>query len=388
MSDHIPHTSATLRVTIMGKLRSSALRGELISEAEFPRMLENLREFKSTIASDKVYGMLGMLDPAIEIEVDYSRSSEHLFTYLAIRYLQLGSVEMLYHCGEPHQPTSLHLPSWVPDWTRSRWTSPFFVRKLACSAAGDTESQLVIDAAASTIRVRGRLLDTVRVVDDKAEIPLTKFEPSDPVAYAPSTDPEATTREKLRRDQRKMRDAGENMVRLAWPTRDEFSWEKYENMWRTFICNRLVDDSVPDHDYGMAWEAWTDWIFQHTATEDEEDEDPYYQSIVPMDPDRMFVRDLYRQTIAYIDLPAFAGSHTRWCYNRRFFISESERYGWAVDGTRPGDRVAVIYGCQYPFLLRDAGDGTYTIIGDCYIHGLMDGEALGDEFKETELIIS
>ncbi len=124
-------------------------------------------------------------------------------------------MNLLYHCGESHQPTSLHLPSWVPGWTRPRWTSPFFIRDLACCAAGDTEPQLAINVEAGTICVRGRLIDKVGVVNDEAEIPVSKFEPDDATAYDLVTDQKSKTKEMLRRSQRKRRDAGENMVRLA-----------------------------------------------------------------------------------------------------------------------------------------------------------------------------
>jgi hypothetical protein len=391
LGEHIPHVSATKRAMVMDRLRNMVRSGSRVPEDEVPNILEQLRDFQSTIPSDKIYGMLGILDPAIPFEVDYAMDPEKLFTDLAIRYLQRGYLNLLYHCGEPHQPTALRLPSWVPDWTRPRWTSPFFVRDLACSSAGDTEAQFSIDAAAGTIRMKGRLVDEVGVVDNEAEIPVSKFEPDDRTAYDPGTDQKAKTKEILRISQRKRRDADENMVRLAWPTQEDFSWEKYENMWRTFICNRFADNEIPKIDYGIVWEAYMDWIYQHTATEDEKDESPYsyYRKILlgPLSLEDIFKRKMFID-FQELYLPAFAGAHKRWCYNRRFFISESERYGWAVDGTCAGDRVAILYGYKYPFLLRDAGDGTYKIIGDCYIHGLMDGEALGDEFEERELVIS
>jgi hypothetical protein len=78
------------------------------------------------------------------------------------------------------------------------------------------------------------------------------------------------------------------------------------------------------------------------------------------------------------------GAQSRWCYRRRFYRSGSGRYGWAVHGARNGDAVVLFYGCDYPFILRDEGNGTYRIIGDCYIHGLMDGTGLGEEYPDKE----
>jgi len=391
MGDHIPHTDAVKRATALEDIRQTVLRGEPIRESHFLRTLESLRGFKSSLASDKIYGILGILDPGVSIEVDYSKNAEQLFTELAVRFLKEGQMDMLYSCGEPHQPTSLCLPSWVPDWTRPRWTSPFIDRSLEYNVSGDAEPHLSIDAAAGVLRVRGRLLDTVRVVDDEAEIPVTRFDPVNHTAYDAGEDPKAKTKEKLRREQRKRRDAVENMVRLAWPTPEAFSWDKYEDLWRASVCNRLTDNERPDADYGMAWENWMRWLHWLTAAEDGKDEGPYYMGILPLTLEDRFRRSLalsFDAASVESSLTEFASAQSRWCYNRRFFISSSERYGWAVDGTQAADRVAVLYGCKFPFLLRDAGDGTYKIVGDCYIHGLMDGEALRDDFEERELLIS
>lgn len=43
--------------------------------------------------------------------------------------------------------------------------------------------------------------------------------------------------------------------------------------------------------------------------------------------------------------------------------------------TKIGDKVAIPAGCKAPFLLREEDRGRYYLVGDCYIHGIMDGEA-------------
>lgn len=68
----------------MDDVRRLVQRGKRISEKEVPSFLENLRDFKSTIPSDKIYGIIGILDPAISIEVGYSKSaSSYLQTSLS-----------------------------------------------------------------------------------------------------------------------------------------------------------------------------------------------------------------------------------------------------------------------------------------------------------------
>jgi hypothetical protein len=48
-----------------------------------------------------------------------------------------------------------------------------------------------------------------------------------------------------------------------------------------------------------------------------------------------------------------------------------------------GDNIVIIQGCQIPFILRrrDDGDGKgeyFRIVGCAYVHGIMDGETVGD----------
>ena len=54
--------------------------------------------------------------------------------------------------------------------------------------------------------------------------------------------------------------------------------------------------------------------------------------------------------------------------------------GYVVLGPRSceaGDLVCILHGCSVPVLLRRNGDlGNYTFIGECYVHGMMDGEAI------------
>ena len=41
-----------------------------------------------------------------------------------------------------------------------------------------------------------------------------------------------------------------------------------------------------------------------------------------------------------------------------------------------GDLVCVLFGCSVPVVLRKRIGEEYQFVGECYIHGLMDGEAL------------
>lgn len=65
--------------------------------------------------------------------------------------------------------------------------------------------------------------------------------------------------------------------------------------------------------------------------------------------------------------------------------------GWFVVGPdimQAGDVVVVLYGGRTPFLLRRKDDGTWILVGECYVHGMMNGEVFDlDGVEEEEFAI-
>ena len=65
------------------------------------------------------------------------------------------------------------------------------------------------------------------------------------------------------------------------------------------------------------------------------------------------------------------------CRNRRYMLTENDHFGLAPGCAREGDLVVVLFGGELPFLLRPANvNEAFYLVGDAYIHGLMQGEAV------------
>ncbi|KAF8857796.1 hypothetical protein BDZ45DRAFT_674423 [Acephala macrosclerotiorum] len=71
---------------------------------------------------------------------------------------------------------------------------------------------------------------------------------------------------------------------------------------------------------------------------------------------------------------------------RRFFITENGYMG--LGRPEVGDEVWVLFGGDTPFVLRPSTSdpGCHLLVGDCYVHGLMDGEAMVDVEEKTETV--
>ncbi|TAQ90805.1 hypothetical protein B7494_g827 [Chlorociboria aeruginascens] len=77
--------------------------------------------------------------------------------------------------------------------------------------------------------------------------------------------------------------------------------------------------------------------------------------------------------------------------NHVCFVTAAGYIGQGPKYTRCQDRVYVLLGARTPYVLRPVeggGDGHFTLVGDCYIHGFMRGEAVDREGgKKQESVV-
>ena len=63
---------------------------------------------------------------------------------------------------------------------------------------------------------------------------------------------------------------------------------------------------------------------------------------------------------------------------RKFFITKKGYLGLGPKLAELGDKIAIFHGSGVPFVLRKSVDksreSSWEIIGECYVHGIMDGE--------------
>ncbi|RKK20316.1 hypothetical protein BFJ66_g7364 [Fusarium oxysporum f. sp. cepae] len=68
----------------------------------------------------------------------------------------------------------------------------------------------------------------------------------------------------------------------------------------------------------------------------------------------------------------------QWAFDQRMATTSSGYLCLVPWPTRSGDRIALLQGGKTPYVLRRAGE-KWKILGDCYVHGIMSGEAWSDE---------
>ena len=70
-------------------------------------------------------------------------------------------------------------------------------------------------------------------------------------------------------------------------------------------------------------------------------------------------------------------------YGRRLVKTSTGYLGLASYDTLPGDIVCILFGGHVPIILRPV-DGPFLFVGICYVHGIIDGEALREVDLEKE----
>jgi hypothetical protein len=61
---------------------------------------------------------------------------------------------------------------------------------------------------------------------------------------------------------------------------------------------------------------------------------------------------------------------------RKVCVTSNGYLGRAAHGSVIGDKICIFFGASVPFVLRERDDGGFMFVGEAYVHGLMDGEAL------------
>ena len=70
----------------------------------------------------------------------------------------------------------------------------------------------------------------------------------------------------------------------------------------------------------------------------------------------------------------------------KIFVTENSRLGMASDKVFRGDIITMLLGGQVPIILRPLDETTrqYAFVGECYVHGFIDGESLIDARRSAD----
>jgi hypothetical protein len=274
---------------------------------------------------DKVYSILSMIDPNARqvLHPDYSKSVPSIYIATVKAYVSVfKNLNILgYNTDEP----SPDCPSWCPDWSKRTVRRALDVKFYKASAT--TAAVATFSEDDSTIYVKGFHLGTV--IEDC--IQNSSLEVSNDFT---------TWNWDLQLMARKI----QNLVRgmQSGPLEAEYEtcaisvaqtvvaacWENSNGLSRE--CPPPVTDPVTGE-----WRLGDD--------------------------KRKFIFLAYGKALG-----------------RTVIFCDDSRVGLAPQGTKVGDEIWIFVGAATPFVIRRIDGGAYKLIGNCYVHGVMQGELMDD----------
>jgi len=301
---------------------------------------------------DFIYGLLNMsTDPAdLGITADYSKSKQKLFIEVATALIKRISLQLLLwrntHTAKETEPP---LPSWAPDWSARiliPLVGPLKASNLRFQASRDSESEFSFVNSTNqhpTLAVTGIAMDFVRTVGDS----VMEIRVSDRTIYEHDQDQNYNLALRWLDDIERLSKHCGNIYGGKSGTK--------EAIWRTPIADTTLTPEGHQRAEKVLEECYK------------------------------FCRSgIMRAVLKSHELEqkkfALAGRYWRLlvtrCSNRKLFATEKGYLGLGPAASTPGDIIAVIFGLNAPLVLRASGVDEYQIVGEAYVHGIMDGEAM------------
>ncbi|KAH8587428.1 heterokaryon incompatibility protein-domain-containing protein [Bisporella sp. PMI_857] len=316
------------------------------------RLFLDTRDRSATNARDKIYSLRGIARERISkgINVDYGASVEQVFTdfsklILRVRPdLQILSAVMLRH----RDGSELQLPSYVPDWTRPKYGGGFLQRYYRFKpthlfrAGGETKPRVTSNPESNSISLEGLRLDTIRHV-----IPL-RF-----LLTAGEGSRIFVTQETLQDL------SSEAIVSEKYGFTAEPAWIAY---LRTLTADRTALSPRICDNYRSQFFSEFSGVSLHTL------------ETSPSDLPFSVWEKISKDVGTIIE-------------DKAMFLTSQGYLGLGQEGFRAGDIVCLFSGGEVPFLVRDASQdsektGAFYFLSECYVHGVMDGEAMESSSRE------
>ena len=320
--------------------------------------------FKCTHSSDHLYSLLSLMQDSHGLQADYALSPEEVCMQFAeatiitnqnLRPLSLAPHTTILLGGQ--QPPRLDLPSWVPDLTCQGVVNPlvsYTIRSQLFHAGGDEKPNVRTSADGKLLHLRGRVVDRVaKMARCQVDVPFPTEE-----EVLPKSGLHALVKKRTANWFQECREvAGERY------SKDDD--EANRGFLEALLCGMAsMRDPLPD-EVVLATQVYIDYLHDYFT-------EGY---VLPEE-----VRETMLTYGALIEQSIMGVAESR-CFCR----TEQGRLGQVRAEAREGDEFVCIVGAEVPYVLRPSStrEGVYTLIGDAFLLGVMQGETLSDARYET-----
>ena len=313
--------------------------GRFRSGQDLLTALLRFRANKSSDDRDKIYGLLGLQsgEKTMSIRPDYTLSLRQVFVKTAADLMTQQGWLFPLHLELNHVVEGL--PSWVPDWTYVNTDpSAYFIDRFEDArtyhaARGMSVVASVVDGA--TLIVQGLDFDTITSVSCAFRLQRTQAEELGVI--------------NLWRDFLDLESCAEEAYVAGGKFGEVAAW--------TMFADRFHDVDNVRQVNGRDFQAWQDELL------------------------RLGQQFGLEGPTAKTGLHPTVASCNTAILRRRLCRTAKGYLGLCPEAAEPGDDIFVLGGAPCPIFLRlrsnSEGGAVYTALGHGYLHGIMDGEAVG-----------
>jgi hypothetical protein len=382
----------------------------------FAEVLSTAIQASSKDPRDKIFGLYNIIQHTqvtesilTELKPNYSRSTSDLFFAVASRLLPRDPGFVFNRAGIGYADRLSELPSWVPDWTEAGHyrgllkiqQESSFPKEIRYKAGGFGHFQYYIDGR-GRLHLRGILVS--RISSTARTLRPHGHHIHDPQFEGPV-------------DVESRHDFFKNLavycgeiaaIAAKTPEIHPITRQnRTEVICRTMIGNRIVAESnaesdedgnssthmFPAHrDIAVLYECWTEWA-RHAK-----ESQAQWTTATSLTFQTAWDR-ISKPTNDIMDRVRNATEFQRILENTtndgRFAITYNGLMATVPPHAMLDDFIFVVPGLEKPIVLRrlrrgtnDDSADTWTLVGDCYVHGLMRGEAVANKDALLDLFIA
>lgn len=328
----------------------------------------------STEDRDKINAVLGLT--GIPFEPDVTGTASEMFIRFATHIIRTSPQRMMLLnliCDRIYS-LKTSLPSWVPDWEIRYGPKPFASWPIFYKwrAGGDQESTLNVSPDSRRLHVRGFVLDHIQHVGlaYRETLPPTDSQQASEGDRRVSRNNARKILQSLRRSQQWYD------IAMNYGSMYKDKQARYHAYLLTLIAGSGPEFASQEEDVFQLAQGFRTW---------------YSMAARGLEDDREAVR-AWAKSIEMTDRDAIGRGMTfitetiRYAWGRRFFASRDlGMVGLCPSLVRRGDLVVILHGGQTPYALRHVRGGKYKLLGECYAHDFMHGEAL--DMREANQIV-